>query len=133
MRLTPSDYLFLRALQRPGPAASEVEMELELAQKQRELLKSMEEQIAGLPIEEQAEMLKHVLKFLSFRSIGILRLPKSGSILSPCTFRNGDTVDTQLHDYSARMFLNLDSHDLSITFIICSVGRWNQRGTEGCS
>ena len=60
MRLTPSDYLFLRALQRPGPAASEVEMELELAQKQRELLKSIEEQIAGLPIEAQAEMLKHV-------------------------------------------------------------------------
>jgi hypothetical protein len=48
------------ALDRAYDALHQVEMELELAQKQRELLKSIEEQIAGLPIEAQAEMLKHV-------------------------------------------------------------------------
>jgi hypothetical protein len=53
------------ALDRAYDALHEVEMELELAQKQRELLKSIEEQIAGLPIEEQAEMLKHVSGILN--------------------------------------------------------------------
>jgi hypothetical protein len=52
------------ALDKAFDALHEVEMELELAQKQRELLKSIEEQIAHLPIEAQAEMLKHVSTIL---------------------------------------------------------------------
>jgi hypothetical protein len=52
------------ALDRAFDALHEVEMELELAQKQRELLKSIEAQIADLPIEAQAEMLKHVSSIL---------------------------------------------------------------------
>merc|ERR1719311_721098 len=53
------------ALDKAFDALHEVEMELELAQKQRELLKSIEEQIADLPIEAQAEMLKHVSSILT--------------------------------------------------------------------
>jgi hypothetical protein len=53
------------ALDRAFDKLHEVEMELELAQKQRELLKSIEEQIADLPIEAQAEMLKHVSGILN--------------------------------------------------------------------
>jgi hypothetical protein len=53
------------ALDKAYDALAEVEMELELAQKQRELLTSIEEQIKHLPIEEQAEMLKHVSGILN--------------------------------------------------------------------
>merc|ERR1719359_2468267 len=56
------------ALDRAFDALHEVEMELELAQKQRELLKSIEAQIADLPIEAQAEMLKHVSGILGNNS-----------------------------------------------------------------
>merc|ERR1719359_1669309 len=56
------------ALDRAYDALQEVELELELAQKQRELLKSIEEQIKDLPLEAQAEMLKHVSGILGNNS-----------------------------------------------------------------
>jgi hypothetical protein len=48
------------ALDKAYDALHQVEMELELAQKQRQLLKSIEDQIQDLPIEAQADLLKQV-------------------------------------------------------------------------
>jgi hypothetical protein len=69
LELDPSDEATpdldaIEHLDRVSKELSEVEMELALAQRQRELLQSIEAAVADLPDEERAEMLSHVSSIL---------------------------------------------------------------------